>query len=97
LRTDQTRIDVTAPRGCHGAPGIRLHRSRSLDARDTTSHEAVAITTIARTLLDLAATTRADLPERALALAIGARSAPARSSVFAGVCSRRLQASPRDR
>jgi hypothetical protein len=33
LRTDQTRIDVTAPRGRHGAPGIRLHRSRSLDAR----------------------------------------------------------------
>jgi hypothetical protein len=27
LRTDQTRIDVTAPRGRHGAPAIRLHRS----------------------------------------------------------------------
>ena len=55
LRTDQTRIDVTAPRGRHGAPGIRLHRSRSLDAQDTTHHEGIPITTVSRTLLDLAA------------------------------------------
>ena len=26
------------PRGRHGAPGIRLHRTRSLDAQDTTNH-----------------------------------------------------------
>ncbi len=43
-RTDQTRIDVTAPRGRHGAPGIRLHRSRSLDAQDTTSHRGIPTT-----------------------------------------------------
>ena len=43
LRTDQTRIDVTAPRGRHGAPGIRLHRTRSLDAQDTTSHQGIPI------------------------------------------------------
>jgi hypothetical protein len=41
LHTDQTRIDVTALRGRHGAPGIRLHRSRSLDAQDTTTHEGI--------------------------------------------------------
>jgi hypothetical protein len=41
LRTDQTRIDVTAPRGRHGATGIRLHRSRSLDAQDTTNHQGI--------------------------------------------------------
>jgi very-short-patch-repair endonuclease len=67
LHTDQTRIDVTALRGRHGAPGIRLHRSRSLDAQDTTNHQAIPITTIHRTLLDLAASTRADQLERALA------------------------------
>ena len=67
LRTDQTRIDVTAPRGRHGAPGIRLHRSRSLDAHDTTRHEGIPITTVHRTLLDLAATARPSELERALA------------------------------
>ena len=56
--TDQTRIDVTAPAARHGIPGIRLHRSRSLDAQDTTHHEGIPITTVARTLLDLAATAR---------------------------------------
>jgi predicted transcriptional regulator of viral defense system len=69
LRTDQTRIDVTAPRGRHGAPGIRLHRSRSLDARDTTHHEGIPITSVSRTLLDLAAQARPSELERALAQA----------------------------
>jgi hypothetical protein len=41
LRTDQTRIDVTTRRGRHGAPGIRLHRSRSLDEKDTTRHQGI--------------------------------------------------------
>ena len=67
LRTDQTRIDVTALRGRHGAPGIRLHRSRSLDARDTTHHEGIPITTVSRTLLDLASAARPSELERALA------------------------------
>jgi very-short-patch-repair endonuclease len=67
LRTDQTRIDVTAPRGRHGALGIRLHRSRSLDAQDTTHHQGIPITTVHRTLLDLAATARPSALERALA------------------------------
>jgi very-short-patch-repair endonuclease len=67
LRTDQTRIDVTAPRGRHGAPGIRLHRSRSLDAQDTTHHQGIPSTTVHRTLLDLAATARPSELERALA------------------------------
>jgi predicted transcriptional regulator of viral defense system len=69
LRTDQTRIDVTALRGRHGAPGIRLHRTRSLDAQDTTNHEGIPITSVSRTLLDLAATARATELERALAQA----------------------------
>jgi very-short-patch-repair endonuclease len=69
LHTAATRIDVTAPRGRHGQRGIRLHRTRSLDARDTTTHEGIKTTTIARTLLDLAATTNAARLERALAQA----------------------------
>jgi predicted transcriptional regulator of viral defense system len=69
LKTDQTRIDVTARRGRHGAPGIRLHRSRSLDAQDTTSHEGIPTTTVHRTLLDLAATARSTELERAVAQA----------------------------
>jgi hypothetical protein len=69
LSTDQTRIDVTAPRGRHGAPKIRLHRSRSLDAHGTTHHEGIPITTVSRTLLDLASTARPSELERALAQA----------------------------
>jgi hypothetical protein len=69
LRTDQTRIDVTAPRGRHGAPGIRLHRSRSLDAQDTTAHQGIPVTTVHRTLLDVAALAREGELERALAQA----------------------------
>jgi Protein of unknown function (DUF559) len=49
--------------------GIRLHRSRCLDARDTTRHEAIPVTTVARTLLDLAATVPPHRLERALAQA----------------------------
>jgi hypothetical protein len=69
LRTDQTRIDVTAPRGRHGAPGIRLHRSRCLDALDTTTHQGIPTTTVHRTLLDVAALARDGELERALAQA----------------------------
>jgi hypothetical protein len=66
-------LHVTAPATRHGAPGIRLHRSRFLDARDATSHEGIAVTTVARTLLDLAATVRADRLENALAQAMRLR------------------------
>ncbi|MGZ8635055.1 MAG: type IV toxin-antitoxin system AbiEi family antitoxin domain-containing protein, partial [Solirubrobacteraceae bacterium] len=69
LRTDQTRIDVSAPRGRHGASGIRLHRTRCLDAQDITDHQGIPITSVARTLLDLAAQARGGELERALAQA----------------------------
>jgi hypothetical protein len=69
LRTERTRVDVTTPRTRRAIPGIDLHRSRSLDARDTTTHEAIPITTVARTLLDVAATVRHQRLERALAQA----------------------------
>jgi hypothetical protein len=70
LPTAQERIDVTAPRTRQGIPGIRLHTSRSLDAQDTTRHEGIPITTVPRTLLDVAATARHDQLENALAQAM---------------------------
>jgi Transcriptional regulator, AbiEi antitoxin/Protein of unknown function (DUF559) len=70
LTTSQTRIDVTAARSRQGLPGIRLHTSRSFDPQDTTNHECIPITTVSRTLLDLAATARPDQLERALAQAM---------------------------
>jgi hypothetical protein len=70
LATSQERIDVTAPRSREGVPEIRLHTSRSLDAQDITSHEGIPITTVHRTLLDLAATAREDQLENALAQAM---------------------------
>jgi hypothetical protein len=69
LHSAQTRIDVTSPRGRRGGDGIRLHRTRSLDARDTTTHESIRVTTVARTLLDLAATEPPRRVERAFAQA----------------------------
>ena len=70
LATDQERIDLMAPASRHGIPGIRLHRTRSLDAQDTTIHEGIPITSVSRTLLDLAPTARDDQLERALAQAM---------------------------
>ena len=49
------RIDVTAPRSIKPKRGIRLHRPLSLDALDTTTHEGIPVTSVAQTLLDLAA------------------------------------------
>ena len=69
LATSAPRIDVTVRRARDANATIRLHRSRSLDARDTTTHQGIPITSVARTLLDLAATVRRDRLERALAQA----------------------------
>jgi hypothetical protein len=69
LQTSQAGIDVTARRGRREVEGIRLHWSRSLAAQDTAAHEGMPITSLARTLLDLAATVRPDRLERALAQA----------------------------
>ncbi len=50
------RVDVTVPRrsGRRSPPGIRVHRSGRLTAEDVTVHEGIPVTTLARTLLDLA-------------------------------------------
>jgi hypothetical protein len=52
------RIEVTAPRGRTQLPGIQMHRTRMLDPRDFTVVEGIRVTTVARTLLDLAAVLR---------------------------------------
>jgi hypothetical protein len=49
------RIDVTAPRSIKPKKGIRLHRPLSLDAVETTELDGIPITTVAQTLLDVAA------------------------------------------
>jgi hypothetical protein len=49
------RIDVVAPRSVKPKKGIRLHRPVSLDALDTTELDGIPITSVAQTLLDVAA------------------------------------------
>jgi very-short-patch-repair endonuclease len=56
LPTSQARVDVTSPHGRHAINGARRHQARSLLLRDKTTHEGMPITSVARTLLDLAAT-----------------------------------------
>ena len=53
--TARRDIDVTTPRRSRvGHAGIDLHRVRSLDPRDVTVHDHIRVTTVARTLVDLA-------------------------------------------
>lgn len=49
-------VDVTVPTkaGRTGPPGLRLHRSGRLGAQDTTVRDGIPVTTVSRTLLDLA-------------------------------------------
>jgi len=48
-------VDVSGTRGDHcRRPGIRFHRLRSLRADEMTQHEGIPVTTIGRTLYDLA-------------------------------------------
>ncbi len=46
-------INVTAP-GRHAVPGVRFHRARTLDPADRTTIDAIPVTSLARTYLDLA-------------------------------------------
>jgi predicted transcriptional regulator of viral defense system len=69
LQYEPPRPEVTAPASRKGVPEIRLHRSQSLDAQDTTHHEGIPTTTVPRTLLDIAAQVREHHLERALAQA----------------------------
>jgi very-short-patch-repair endonuclease len=48
------RVDVVVPRQRRPKQGIRLHTSRGLQADDVTIHDGIPVTTVARTLVDLA-------------------------------------------
>jgi very-short-patch-repair endonuclease len=47
-------IDVSGPRTAHSRPGITLHRIRGLHPEDRSDRRGIPVTTVARTLLDLA-------------------------------------------
>jgi very-short-patch-repair endonuclease len=64
LPSERARVDVTSP-GRHRLKGIDAHQME-LDPRDRTAHADIPITTIARTLLDLAEV----VPARRLAAAL---------------------------
>lgn len=56
LATAQTRIDVTVPgRSPAPRPGIRVHRTRSLHPEDLRVLNRIPVTSLARTIADLAA------------------------------------------
>lgn len=64
-RTDRAAIEVTAP-GCgRGRPGVERHRSL-LAIDEVTSHRRIPVTTVPRTLLDLAAVLDASQLKRAV-------------------------------
>jgi Transcriptional regulator, AbiEi antitoxin/Protein of unknown function (DUF559) len=64
--TARTRIDVTVPRAhARSQPGIDVHRVRSLHPEDCTVRDGIPVTTVARTLLDLAEVVRPREVERA--------------------------------
>jgi very-short-patch-repair endonuclease len=70
LTYDAPRPEVTVPASRTSAPGIRLHRTRSLDPRDTTNQRGIPITTIAKTLLDIAASSPKNHLDHALGVAM---------------------------
>ena len=54
-RSSSPRIHVSIPdRSGRRRPGIVIHRPRRLPAHEVTRHDGLAVTTVARTLLDLA-------------------------------------------
>jgi very-short-patch-repair endonuclease len=51
---NHVRTDVTTTRRAKTTPGIAIHRTQVLDADDVTTVEGIPVTTVARTLVDLA-------------------------------------------
>ena len=65
LRPRSGAIHVIAKSGGRRA-GLKVHRSRTIDATDTTTHRNIPITTPARTIIDLARTLKGRPLEQAL-------------------------------
>jgi very-short-patch-repair endonuclease/predicted transcriptional regulator of viral defense system len=65
--TSRARLEVsTTARGCRGAAGIDVHRPRRIEPEDVDELDGVPITSVARTLVDLAAVLGPDALERAV-------------------------------
>jgi very-short-patch-repair endonuclease len=57
LTTAQTRFDVTVPGASRrGDPKLRIHRARDLHPEDIETVDGIPVTSVARTILDLAGT-----------------------------------------
>lgn len=54
IRTGPAAATVTLPRSRVGPAELAIHQSRVLGPRDVTEHDGIPVTTVARTLLDLA-------------------------------------------
>jgi very-short-patch-repair endonuclease len=54
FRSQSARIEVTAPRSRRGPRGIVVHRSRCLIPEDRAVVDGIPVTTVARTIVDLA-------------------------------------------
>jgi very-short-patch-repair endonuclease/predicted transcriptional regulator of viral defense system len=65
-RVGSGAIHVTVPGDAGRKPraGIRLHRSTTLTQRDVTTQEGIPVTTVERTIIDLARTTRPEKLEQ---------------------------------
>jgi predicted transcriptional regulator of viral defense system len=61
-----SRIDVSTPAERRSTERIRVHGRRALDARDVTQVDGIPVTTVARTLVDLAEVVAADALRKAL-------------------------------
>jgi very-short-patch-repair endonuclease len=66
LRSSSSRIEVTAPRARKPRPGIVVRRSRSIDRDDAATVLGIPVTSVARTLVDLAEVLDATRLERAV-------------------------------
>ena len=58
LRLNSTWLEVTVPEKVKGPPAVRVHRTRMIDPVDFTALDGIPVTTVARTLLDLAGVLR---------------------------------------
>lgn len=59
-------IDVTTEADRRGVPGVRVHRTRTLDPTDVTEVDGIPVTTASRTLVDLAGMVAEDHLAKAL-------------------------------
>jgi very-short-patch-repair endonuclease len=66
LPTSRSSIDVTATQHRRGAPGLVVHRTARIDRRDRSEREGIPVTSVMRTLVDLADVVSLDRLRRAI-------------------------------